>query len=105
MLTQRRWRIFGGACLAISGAMALTGVRLDAIRHSQLAFATYWSVFLLFFAIAIYCALLDLRYIRAQHALAERELFRETLGEESFRKALRARMEEGEKKRVPPKAE
>jgi hypothetical protein len=40
--------------------------------------------------VTLVCALLDLRYIRMRHAMAEREVFRQTLGDEAFRRALRA---------------
>lgn len=89
MLTQRRWRIAGVILLVLSGGMAYFGVRIPALHHSQALFAVYWGVFLLAFVCAIYCALLDLRYIRLQMAIEERELYRQTLGDESFRKALR----------------
>ena len=49
---------------------------------------------LLSFVAAIWCALLDLRYIRVQMAVEERELYRQTLGDEAFRKALREAQEE-----------
>jgi len=70
--------------------MAVSGIKLEVLRTSQLSFIAYWIVFLVGLLVAVYCAFLDLRYIRVQQAIAERELFRETLGEESFRKALRA---------------
>jgi hypothetical protein len=43
----------------------------------------------LLFCVSIFCVALDLRHIRLQRAVEEREIFRQTLGEESFRKALR----------------
>lgn len=49
----------------------------------------YWSVFLLFLLLAVYVALLDLRYTRMQYSHGERELFEDTLGSEEFRTALR----------------
>jgi hypothetical protein len=36
----------------------------------------------------MYCVWIDLRYLRAQFLAEESHLFRETLAEESFRKAL-----------------
>ena len=94
MLTQRRWRIAGGILLAISGGMAVFSARISAIRVSPTIFAAYWGVFLLAFGLAVLCALLDLRYIRLRMALEERELYRQTLGDEAFRKALREAQEE-----------
>ena len=101
MLTQRRWRIAGAVLLVVSGAMAYYGVRLPFTRESPCVYIAYWSVFLAAFVAAIYCAFLDLRYIRVQWAIEERELFRQTLGDESFRKALREGQESTAKKSGP----
>jgi predicted Holliday junction resolvase-like endonuclease len=49
----------------------------------------YWAVALLLLAIAIYMVLIDLRYLRLQFKLAERELFLDTLGSEDFRREIR----------------
>lgn len=100
MLTQRRWRIFGALAIAASATLAYYGVRVEALRQSALYFALYWLVFLVCFIVAVYCALLDIRYIRLQRALAERKLFLDTVGDESFRKALRAAQE---KRQAPPR--
>lgn len=89
MLTQRRWRIGGAVLLALSGGMAYFGVHVPLLRESPAAFIAYWIVFLAAFIGAVYCAILDFHYIRVQMALAERELFRQTLGDEALRKALR----------------
>jgi len=48
----------------------------------------YWGVFFLFLLMALYMALLDLRYIWLQFKLGERALYNETLGEEAFRKEI-----------------
>lgn len=93
MLTQRRWRIAGALLLAVSGGLAYAGVRLPLIRESLVAFIAYWAVFLVAFIGAICCAFLDFRYIRMQMAMEERELFRQTLGDESFRRSLREAQE------------
>jgi len=96
MLTQRRWRIGGAILLALSGGMAFLGVRIPYLRESPVAFIAYWVVFLAAFVGAIYCAILDFHYIRVQMALAERELFRQMLGDEALRKALRKGRDERE---------
>lgn len=101
MISQRRWRVIGGLALASSAAMMIFSLQIEALRNSQLLFWAYWLVFLVCLIIAVFCAFLDLRYIRMQQAIAERELFRETLGEESFRKALRARQESASKQTPP----
>ncbi|MBL7644575.1 MAG: hypothetical protein JNK74_00155 [Candidatus Hydrogenedentes bacterium] len=49
----------------------------------------YWGLFLVSLLVALYMALLDLRYIRMQYSLGEKELFEDTLGSEEFRAALR----------------
>jgi len=74
--------------------MAWFGVSLPFVRESPAGFIAYWLVFSVAFFGAIYCAILDWRYIRVQMALEERELFRQTLGDESFRKALRGAQHE-----------
>ena len=98
MLTQFRWRIAGAAFIIVSGAMAIVSLYLPILHESKTAFIVYWCVFLFALVAAIYCALLDFRYIRVQMAVEERELFRQTLGDEAFRKALReAQAEEATK--------
>lgn len=89
MTIQNRWRIIGGVALGVSALMALVGVHWQWLRHSLMVLAVYWAVFFVFFAVAIFCAILDVRYIRMEYALGKKELFRETLGDEAFRKALR----------------
>lgn len=86
---QKRWRIVGAVTIAICAVMAGFGVDMQILRNSQLLFLVYWGVFALLFFVTLYVVALDLRYIRAQHAVAERDLFRETLGEGEFREALR----------------
>ena len=93
MLTQRRWRIAGGVFLAFSGGMAYFGVGLAA-HASRTIFFVYWGTFLLAFILAIYCAILDLAYLRLQLKAEERDLYCETLGDEAFRRALREAQEE-----------
>ncbi|MCC6488374.1 MAG: hypothetical protein IT364_12830 [Candidatus Hydrogenedentes bacterium] len=89
MLRQKHWRVAGGACLAACAVMAVLGVRLEALRSSPGLFLGYWALFLLLFVFTLYCVLLDIRFIKAEHAIMSREVFRETLGDEEFRKALR----------------
>lgn len=59
----------------------------------------YWTLFLVLMLTALFAALLDLYYIRLQYRLGQREIFRNTLGSEDFRRALRALREKDE----PPK--
>ena len=50
----------------------------------------YWSVFGLLFVTVFYMVLLDIRYIRLRYFRERQAIFEETLGEASFRGALRA---------------
>jgi hypothetical protein len=81
--------------------MAWSGVRIEALRTRPVLGLIYWGGFLLLFLSALYCVFLDLRHIRAERVIAERQIFRETLGEESFRKSLRAAQEESARKAPP----
>ena len=89
MLKQWHWRVAGAVFIASAGIMAYGGVNATLVRHSALAFFAYWGVFLVLFLAALFCAWLDMRYIRAEFAVAKRDVFQETLGDEGFRKALR----------------
>lgn len=88
-LTQRKWRTVGAVALAIAGGMALYGGGEVTEETSRVYLLVYWSVFLACFVVALYMAYLDLRYIRLQYLLSERDLYLETLGDEEFRKTLR----------------
>lgn len=89
MIRQRHWRIVGGICLTGCGVMAVYGVNLKVTEIAPWLFLGYWGLFLVLFLIVLYCVLLDLRYIRAEHAIWQREVFNETLGDEEFRRALK----------------
>lgn len=93
-LTQRKWRIVGGVSVGLCAVMAWFGVQTLALRNAPMLFLAYWGVFFILFIIVLYCVLLDLRYIRMQHALGEREAFQEILGDEKFRAALRQAQQE-----------
>ena len=88
-MKQAQWRLVGGICLACCGGMALFGVKLKASVVSPWVFLGYWTLFLLLFLVTLFCVLIDLRYIRAERAIMERNVFMETLGDEEFRRALR----------------
>jgi len=49
----------------------------------------YWSICLALLAVAGYIVILDIRYIRLQYTIGRRLVFRQTLGDERFRKELR----------------
>jgi hypothetical protein len=74
--------------------MAYCGVRVDGVTDwlagDLRRFAIYWGLFFLSFLASLYFAMLDVRYNLAQYAAAKRQVFLQTLGDEEFRKALRA---------------
>ena len=86
---QRNWRVGGAVAVCVSAAMALFGTSSEAIRVSKTVFLLYWLVFFVFLVVAMFCAALDFRYIRLQYLAGKQEIFRQTLGEERFRKSLR----------------
>jgi hypothetical protein len=98
MLKQWHWRVAGGICIVTAGFMAYGGAHASFVRQSVLAFSLYWGVFLILFLAALFCAWLDMRYIRAEYALAKRDVFQETLGDEEFRQTLR----DAQKTETPP---
>jgi hypothetical protein len=90
--TQAGWRKAGGVCIGVAGLMAWFGVDAESLRSSVLIFGLYWALFLIFFCTAIALVLLDLRYIRLQYSLGKRAIFEETLGDEEFRRRLKAEL-------------
>lgn len=108
-LTQKGWRTIGVFSLAIAGLMALYAVYSGLLRQSVLHAAAwfspevaeglppapsglfhflYWFFFALLILVALYMALLDIRYIRLQYHLEKREIFGKTLGDKEFRRAI-----------------
>jgi hypothetical protein len=85
---QKRWRIVGAVTIAICAAMAGLGVNIQLLHDSKPLFFVYWGVFALLFFLTLYIIVLDLRYIRAQHAIATRDLFQNTIGDREFRQEL-----------------
>lgn len=71
--------------------MAWGGTQAGVTRLAPVAQLVYWGVFLIALLIALYMALVDLRYTRMQYSMGEKELFEETLGSEDLRTALRER--------------
>lgn len=69
--------------------MAWSGTRPGVTSLEPVYQIAYWGLFLVALLVALYMALLDLRYIRMQYTLGEKELFEDTLGSEEFRTALR----------------
>jgi len=87
--------------LLAAAAMAWYGPSIAGPGAGLRFIVIYWAVFVLFILLALYMALLDLKYIRLQYHLAERELYEQTLGSPSFRQALQA-AEEAKKSGPPP---
>ena len=99
MLTQKRWRMVGTASLIGSAGMLMYALRNGAPYGPVPCPIVYWGVFVLLVLAALFTALLDIRYNLVRYTMAKREVFREILGEESFRRSLRegyARMQEHE---------
>jgi TRAP-type C4-dicarboxylate transport system permease small subunit len=94
MKAQRIWRTAGGIALVCCALLAWFGVDNVRADDSFVYFALYWSAFLFFLLVALYVVLLDMRYIRLQYHLGRQEIFRATLGNEEFRRALHTRLQE-----------
>jgi membrane protein YdbS with pleckstrin-like domain len=89
-ITQRTWRTIGALALAGCALMAWYTARH---AHAAAQGGPFWIVFAIVFlallATTLYMTLIDIRYIRLQYKIAERELFRDTLGNEDFREQVR----------------
>ncbi len=88
IITQRKWRIAGGIILVCAGLMAWNGVEELQTGHSMLYLLGYWTLFVGLLLAAFYIVILDLRYIRLQYLLGQRQIFHSTIGSEDFRRAL-----------------
>lgn len=87
---QKKWRITGAAAVLVAAIMAWYGASSLQSTLSPLYLFLYWSVFLVCLIVAFYCVLLDIRFIRLQFALDRQRIFRETVGNQEFRRALNA---------------
>lgn len=76
---QRLWRTAGGFCLAGCAFLVWYAPTFMQRASSLWWVLLYWSLFLFLMGAALFVALLDIRYIRLQYRLAERELLHETL--------------------------
>jgi hypothetical protein len=88
---QGKWRIIGGAAILMAGLLAFWGAESFRQKYSPWFFVAYWALFLVLLFVALFCAWLDMRYIRLQYKLGQRAIFEETLGSEDFRRELRER--------------
>ena len=87
-LTQKGWRTVGSVTLGGAAIMAWFGASETFTQGAIVRFVVYWGLFLLLLVVTLYVVLLDLRYIRLQYVASERELLRQTLADESFRREL-----------------
>ena len=108
-LTQSRWRTAGAISVIAAFTMSGYAVRSEVLRNSVLHiaspfsekaasmdgadgpvlfYALFWAAFVLFLAVAVYCSLLDMRYIRARYRAEKREIFVRTIGDQTFRESL-----------------
>lgn len=102
MAIQSMWRIGAVITIACCALMAWCGTEWQALRTSATLFMAYWGVFIVLFLVSLFIVWLDVRYIRLEYVAGKRTLFRQTLGQEDFRKSLlerRASPEEEQGKR------
>ena len=88
ILRQRQWRKAGALTIAVCTLLAWVGAKAHFFLESPVLCILYWGLFLVLMALIFLIVWLDVRYIRFQYALERRNVFRETLGDEEFRKAL-----------------
>ncbi|MCL4218587.1 MAG: hypothetical protein KJ052_16495 [Candidatus Hydrogenedentes bacterium] len=93
MVQQKHWRLAGYIILALIAFLVWNGTQWSALHKSLGWFLGYWGFVVVLVILALYLALIDIRYIRLQYLIAQREIFRETIGDEEFRKALREAQE------------
>ena len=74
--------------MTLAGLMAWYGCDAPILRTSLRYFSIYWGVFILLLLLSLYFIVLDLRFIHVQYLIARRDLLRETLEDETFRKTL-----------------
>jgi len=82
------WRILCACTTAGAAFMAWNGAQLPLAQLSPQYLVLYWGSFFVLLLVSVYIAFVDIRYIHLRYQLEQRELFRETLGDETFRKAL-----------------
>lgn len=92
-LNQRTWRKVGAMAIGLAVLMAWYGSSNLSAADSPWYLAAYWGIFLVVLIVVMYVVLLDIRYIRLQYLLQQREIFHDTLGSEEFRRILRKAQE------------
>jgi len=100
MISQQRWRVAGGACLALCIIMAVASLKLATPGISAWVLLVYWGIFFVLLLAAIYIAVVDFKYSQMQFKITERELFKDTFMTPEFRQAIQdARNTEEQKSR------
>ena len=87
LLSHRPRRIIATVLLAV-----IVGINFT--QEDLAAFFVYWGIFFLLFMVLIVVTYIDLKAIRASYAVAEREIFKSTLGSEEMRQMLKKLDEE-----------
>jgi membrane protein implicated in regulation of membrane protease activity len=106
MTIQTRWRIACSCFLAGAGLLAWYGADHKFMTETPLVFIAYWGAFVFCVVMAIVLVFVDLRFVRLHYVLAKRELYRQTLGDEEFRKALiEAQKDKGDERTITKNAE
>nr|HDM59125.1 hypothetical protein [Bacillota bacterium] len=95
ILNYKPRRIIATLLLAVIVLMSIYGVKSESVGvERQAAFLIYWGVFFLLFIVLIFLILVDFLAIRASYMIAERKIFKSTLGSDEMRKMLRNLEEE-----------
>ena len=94
MISQQKWRVAGGACLALCVIMAIANLNLAKPDTNTWALIAYWGLFLLLLFVALYIALLDFRHTQMRYKMTEKELFHDTFMTPEFRQAIQDALKE-----------
>ena len=94
MISQHKWRVTGGACLALCIIMAVSSLNLAKPDTNIWALIAYWGLFLLLLFAALYIAFLDFRYTQMRYKMTEKELFHDTFMTPEFRQAIQDALKE-----------
>ena len=98
MVTQWKWRVIGVVCLIVCVLLAVMSTFVVSPGVSVLFLIIYWGLFTALMLVALYIALLDIRYTRMRYKLAERVLFHDAFMTPEFRDAMKnAVTEQGRK--------
>jgi hypothetical protein len=86
---RQKWRALGLLCLALSLLMVLLSGMIIWPNMGLVVLVAYWTFFTLLLVVAMWMAMLDVRYTRLEFKVHERELFRETFLSDEFKQALK----------------